>query len=69
MVAANRWEPFMHDQDHTLVDLALAVARRELTTTKPLQSPASAAEIYGERVEPERVRLHPVGGDAGVVGC
>ena len=37
----------MHDQDHDLVDLALAVAREQLTTTKLLQSPAPAAQIYG----------------------
>ena len=36
----------MHDHDHELVDLALAVARHELTTTKPLSSPQPAAEIY-----------------------
>ena len=32
----------MHDQDHDLVDLALAVAREQLTTTKLLQSPGAA---------------------------
>jgi len=37
----------MHDQDHELIDLALAVARHELTTIKPLRTPAPAAEIYG----------------------
>ncbi len=37
----------MHHQDHSLVDLALSVARHELTTTKPLQSPAPAAQLYG----------------------
>ena len=37
----------MHDHDQHLVNLALAVARHELTTVKPLRSPASAATIYG----------------------
>ncbi len=36
----------MHDQDHELVALALQVARDELTTVKPMASPAPAAEIY-----------------------
>lgn len=37
----------MHDQDLTLVNLALEVARHELTTVKPLRSPAPAADLYG----------------------
>ncbi|MGB8862033.1 MAG: pyridoxal-dependent decarboxylase [Ilumatobacteraceae bacterium] len=37
----------MHDHDENLVDLALAMARHELTTTKPLRSPEPAAAIYG----------------------
>lgn len=36
----------MHDQDHELVALALQVARDELTSVKPMASPAPAAEIY-----------------------
>jgi glutamate/tyrosine decarboxylase-like PLP-dependent enzyme len=36
----------MHHHDHDLVDMALAVARHELTTTKPLRSPEPAAAIY-----------------------
>lgn len=40
----------MHDQDHSLVDFALTVARHELTSTKPLQSPAPAADIYAALV-------------------
>lgn len=36
----------MHDQDNELIELALQVAREELTTVKPMASPAPAAEIY-----------------------
>ena len=37
----------MHDQDLELIDLALAVVRHELTTTKPLDSPIPAPDLYG----------------------